>query len=56
MGGACSANQSNSLSVIDPRNEYDSAISHELAPFLSLESPYNINHKYTHFFRILSNF
>jgi len=56
MGSACSANPNNALSVVEPSNEYDSAINAELAPFLALESPYNINHKYAHFFKVIRNF
>jgi len=53
MGSACSANPNNALAVVEPTNEYDSAINAELAPFLALESPYNINHKYAHFFKVI---
>lgn len=46
----CGSSTGTNVSAITPTSEYHAAINAELAPFLSLESPYNINHKYNHFF------
>jgi hypothetical protein len=43
------------VNALDATGDYYSAINSELAPYLAIESPYNINHKYNHFFKIIRN-
>jgi len=54
MGNSC-CGKSSTLSIINPTSEYHAAINAELAPFLSITSPYNVNHKYAHFFKIIKD-
>lgn len=54
MGSGC-GKSSDSSQVINPSaNNTNSVINDELAVYLSLDSPYNVNHKYAMFFPILS--
>jgi hypothetical protein len=57
MGAGCSGSRTNTrtnaVAALDPSSDYYSAINSELAPYLAIESPYNINHKYNHFFKII---
>jgi len=52
MGNGCFKN-ANPQSVINPVNQVQTAINQELTPFLSLDNPYNVNHKYGLFFDII---
>jgi hypothetical protein len=50
MGGGCS--KSDNQLVTTPTTNQQNAIQHELTPYLQIEHPHNINHKYTLFFTI----
>jgi len=56
MGSGC-GKSSDSNQVVNPSPSVSSGggVNDELAPYLSLESPYNVNHKYAMFFPILKD-
>ena len=54
MGGGCSKSDNNQL-VTNPSTNTQNTINAELSPYLSLDHPFNINHKFNLFFDILSN-
>ena len=56
MGGGCSKSDNNQLVINPSTNTQNTTINAELSPYLSLDHPFNINHKFNLFFDILRNY
>ena len=53
MGGSCT--KPNDALVMTPQNQLELAINSEFTPFLRLDHPFNVNHKYSTFCAYLKN-
>ena len=53
MGSACTKSSENQ--VMQPQNNIELAINSEFTPFLRIDHPFNVNHKYSAFYTYLKN-